>query len=75
MRNVKEGHINLTDGWIFFPDPKEGDKGKFIHLPSEDCQMIDSLWNPKGLPDMFFFRYLISKKGTKAGSQFGPKYF
>lgn len=75
MRDVQEKHINLKDGWIFYPDPKEGDKGKFIHLAPEDCQMIEDLWNPKGLPDMFFFRHLKSKKGTKAGKRFGPKYF
>lgn len=77
MRDVKEGHINLTDGWIFFPDPKEGDKGKFIHLAQEDCQMIKDIKNmvPPALPDTFFFRHLKSKKGTKAGKQFGPKYF
>lgn len=75
MRNVQEKHINLKDGWIFYPDPKEGDKGKFIHLDPADCQMIESLWNPKGLPDMFFFRHIKSKKGVQAGKQFGPKYF
>jgi integrase len=75
MRDIKEGHINLSDGWIFFPDPKEGDKGKFVHLAPKDCQLIESLWNPKGLPGMFFFRHLKSKKGTKAGKRFGPKYF
>ena len=75
MRNVQEKHINLSDGWIFYPDPKEGDKGKFIHLAPEDCQMIESLWNPKGMPSMFFFRHLKSKSGVKAGTQFGPKYF
>lgn len=77
IRNVKEGHINLTDGWIFFPDPKEGDKGKFIHLDTEDCQMIEGIKDmvPPALPGTFFFRHLKSKKGLKAGQQFGPKYF
>ena len=75
LRNVKEKHINLTDAWIFFPNPKEGDKGKFIHLAQDDCQMIESIWSPKGLPDMYFFRHLKSRSGVKAGVQFGPKYF
>ncbi len=75
MRDVKEKHINLSDGWIFYPDPKEGDKGKFIHLALEDCQLIESLWNPKGLPDMFFFRHMKTRSGIKEGVQFGPKYF
>ena len=77
MRNVKEGHINLTDGWIFYPDPKEGDKGKFVHLALEDCQMIKGIQSmvPPALLDTSFFRHLKSKKGTRAGKQFGPKYF
>lgn len=77
MRDVKEGHINITDGWIFYPDPKEGDKGKFIHLAPEDCQLIEGIKNmvPPALPDTFFFRHLKSKKGIKAGRRFGPKYF
>ena len=77
MRNVKEGHINLTDGWIFYPDPKEGDKGKFIHLSPDDCRMISDIRTmvPPALPDTFFFRHLKSKKGIKSGKQFGPKYF
>ena len=75
LRDIKEKHINLSDQWIFFPDPKEGDKGKFIHLAPEDCQMIDSFWNLKGLPDMYFFRHLKSRSGIQAGVQFGPKYF
>ncbi|MBU0972877.1 MAG: hypothetical protein KKC20_19685 [Proteobacteria bacterium] len=75
MRNVQEKDINIKDEWIFFPDPKEGDKGKFVHLATEDCQMIKSLWEPKGLPHMFFFRHLKSRSGVRAGVQFGPKYF
>jgi hypothetical protein len=75
MRNIQEGHINLKERWIFFPDPKEGDRGKFIHLADEDCQLINSFWEPKGLPHMFFFRHLQTRSGVKAGVQFGPKYF
>lgn len=74
MRDVQEGHINLQEQWIAIPDPKEGGS-KFIHLADEDTQMIESLWEPKGLPNMFFFRHLKAKSGVKAGTQFGPKYF
>ena len=75
MRNVKESHINLKERWTFFPAPKERDKGKFIHRTSEDCDMIVALWNPKGLPDMYFFRYMKPKQGLKVGTQYGPDYF
>ena len=74
IRNVQEGHINLIEQWIVFPDPKEK-KPKFIHLLPEHCDLVKSIWNPRGLPDMFFFRHLKTKSGVKAGSQFGPKYF
>jgi len=75
MTGLKEGNINLKDGWLFFPDPKEGDKGKFVHIDQEDCDLIRSVWAHKGLPTMPFFRHLQTKSGVKAGVQFGPKYF
>jgi len=74
MRNIQENHINLSEQWIVFPDPKEGDP-KFIHLMSKDCDLIKSLWEPKGLPHLHFFRHLQSRSGVQAGVQFGPKYF
>jgi integrase len=74
LRNVQEGHINLAEQWIVFPEPKEGEP-KFIHLVPEDCELIKSLWEPRGLPQMFFFRHLQSRSGIQAGRQFGPKYF
>lgn len=74
MRNVLEGHINLHENWIVFPAPKEKDP-KFIHLLDEHSEMINEIWNPRGLPDMCFFRHLKTKSGVKAGTQFGPKYF
>lgn len=75
MRDVKEGHINTQQGWIFFPDPKEGDKGKFIHLALEDCKMIEEIRGPKGIPDLYFFRHLKRRSGVQVGMQFGPKLF
>ena len=73
MRNVQEGHINLAERWIVFPDPKEGDP-KFIHLLPEHADLIQSVWSPRGLPHMYFFRHLKTKSGVLAGVQFGPKY-
>ena len=37
--------------------------------------MIESFWEIKGLPGMFFFRHLKSRSGIQAGKSFGPKYF
>ena len=74
MRNVQEGHINLKERWIVFPQPKERDP-KFIHLLPEHCELIDSVWKHKGLPHMFFFRHLTPQSGVQKGTQFGQKYF
>jgi len=74
MRNIQEGHINLSEGWIVFPNPKEKEP-KFIHLLPEHTELIKSIREPRGLPNMYFFRHLKTKSGVKAGIQFGPKYF
>ena len=76
MVEVKEGHINLTDGWIVFPQPKEKDP-KFIHLLPEFCEMIKEIRDmvPPTLPDVYFFRHITTRSGVKAGTQFGPGYF
>lgn len=39
MLNIKEGHVNLDEKWILFPDPKEG-IAKFIHLLDEHAELI-----------------------------------
>lgn len=76
MLNVKEGHINLNDGWIVFPQPKEREP-KFIHLLPELSELIEEVreMTPPALPEVYFFRHLKTRSGVKAGEQFGPKYF
>lgn len=76
MRAVKEGHINLSDGWVVFPQPKERDP-KFIHLLPEHCEMIREIKDmvPPTLPDIYFFRHLKAGRGKRAGGQFGDQYF
>lgn len=74
MRNVQEGHINLKERWIVFPQPKEK-KPKFIHLLPEHCELISSVWEPRGLPHMYFFRHVLSRSGVIKDEQFGQKLF
>ncbi len=76
MREVQEGHINLSDGWIVFPQPKE-QAPKFIHLLPEHCDMIKDIRDmvPPTMPDVYFFRHLKTGRGKKAGGQFGDQYF
>jgi hypothetical protein len=58
MLNVKEGHINLKDGWIVFPQPKEREP-KFIHLLPELSELIEAVkgMTPPALPEVYFFRH------------------
>ena len=76
MRDVLEGHINLNDGWIVFPKPKE-QTPKYIVLLPEHIDLIREIRGmaPRAMPDMPFFRHLKSRSGVQAGVQFGPKYF
>ncbi|WP_419174374.1 tyrosine-type recombinase/integrase [Desulfosediminicola sp.] len=75
MANVQEGHINLNENWIVFPQPKEREP-KFIHLLPEVAAQIRELRNQTpAMPHMYFFRHLKPRKGVKAGTKFGPKYF
>lgn len=74
MLDVKEGHINLRENWILFPDPKEGEP-KFIYLLPEHSDLIKEIRGPKGLPDMYFFRHIKTFSGVKAGIRFGRKQF
>ena len=73
LLNVKEGHINLQENWIVFPDPKEGTP-KFIHLLPEHSDLIREIRGPKGLPDMFFFRHIKPVSNIKVGTKFGDQY-
>lgn len=75
LRNIKEGHINLQENWIIFPQPKER-KPKYIHLLPEIADLFREVRDesPRGLPDMYFFRHLSPKNGLKPGTKFGPRY-
>jgi len=72
LRSVLERHIDLENGVIIIPHPKEG-KPKYAFLSEQDVELIAEF--PMGLPDIFFFRHLGGVKGMKPGAQFGPKYF
>ena len=76
MVKVLEGHINIDDGWIVFPQPKERDP-KYIILLQEHIKLIQQIRDmvPHALPSMPFFRHLKSRSGVQSGVQFGPKYF
>lgn len=75
LLNVKEGHINLTENWIVFPQPKEKEP-KFIHLLPEYSALIKEIRNMSpAMPNVFFFRHLKSGPSVTAGSKFGLHLF
>jgi len=74
MINVKEGHINLSDLYILFPQPKEREP-KYIHLLPEVAEEIREMQRQHpAVPSMYFFRHLKRRNGLRVGTKFGPKY-
>ena len=71
LRNVKEGHINGSDGFLIIPHPKEK-APKIIYLLDEDIELLREM--PKGLPELYFFRHHKGNGNAKPGSQFGKDY-
>lgn len=69
--NIKEKHIDLQQGEILIPDPKEK-KPKHIFLLDEDVDLLGSF--PRGFPELYFFRHNKGKGGVRPGDKFGDKY-
>jgi integrase len=72
MRNLKEGHIDLKQGFFFIPHPKEK-RPKIVPLIKEDLDILKKL--PVGMPDLYFFRHGSGVSGCKSGERFGHKAF
>lgn len=73
LRNLKEGHIDLKQGFLFIPHPKEK-RPKIVPLIQADIEILKSL--PRGLPDLYFFRYGSGYESkVKAGNRFGQRVF
>jgi integrase len=71
MLNVRERDINLSEGFIVIPHPKEK-KPKAASLLDEDIEILKQF--PKGLPGLFFFRHPAGLSGARAGERFGNRY-
>ena len=72
LMGVKEGEIDLSNGYFIIPHPKEK-RPKLIPLLEEDIEVIKGL--PRGLPGLHFFRHTKGIKGAYEGQPFGEKYF
>lgn len=71
LLNIKEKHIDLGQGWILIPDPKEREP-KYVFLLEEDIEVLRSM--PRGFPELHFFRHTGGIKGVREGRQFGSRY-
>ena len=72
MVRLKEKHIDLENGYLIFPDPKEK-RPKLVPILEDDIELVRSF--TKGFPEMPFFRHVKGIKGCKAEAPFGRKYF
>lgn len=69
--NIQESHIDLQQGRILIPHPKEG-RPKYMYLIREDIDLLKVI--PRGLPDLYFFRHLKGNGAAKPGQRFGHDY-
>ncbi len=70
--NIQEKHIDLVQGLIYIPNPKEKTP-KFIMLLDDDVERLKEF--PKAINgELYFFRHLNGVKGATAGERFGQRY-
>ena len=69
---IKEKNIDLGNGYIIIPDPKEK-KPKLVPILDEDIKLIRSF--PKVFPELPFFRHKKGIQSIRENQPFGEKYF
>lgn len=72
MIRLKEGDIDLGNGYLYFPAPKEK-KFKSVPILPEDVESLRSF--VLSFPAMPFFRHDGGLQGVASGQPFGEKYF
>lgn len=72
LRHIKEGHIDLKQGLVFIPHPKEK-RPKLVPLIEDDIQTLKRF--PLAFPDLYFFRHNSGVSGVVPGQHFGMKLF
>jgi len=70
LLSLKEGHIDIGNGYFLFPHPKEK-RYKAVPLLDEDIETLKTF--PPALPNLHFFRHRSAKgqRVFKEGSPFG----
>lgn len=69
--SLTEGNIDLGNGYLFIPHPKEK-KPKLVPLLEEDVEIIRTF--PRGVPALHFFRHVAGISGTRENEPFGARY-
>jgi len=72
MIKIQEGEIDLSNGYLYFPHPKEK-TFKTVPILPEDIELIKSCG--LSFPKLSFFRHIKGIKGCAEGQPFGLKYF
>lgn len=67
---IKEGHIDLEQGRILIPQPKEKEP-KYVYLIREDIEILRK--EPRSFPELYFFRHFKRAGSVYPGAHFGDK--
>lgn len=68
---LREGDIDLSNGYLYFPHPKEK-KYKSVPLVREDVEILRS-FGPS-VPGLSFSRHDVGGSGTTPNEAFGPRF-
>jgi integrase len=69
---LKEGDIDIENGYLYFPHPKEK-RFKSVPILPDDIEALSSF--PRSLPSVSFFRHGGGISGVAEGESYGLKYF
>jgi len=72
LLHIKEKDIDLENGRILIRHSKTRDE-KFIFLLPDDIELLKQ--QPRGFPELYFFRHIKGRHGVKAGDPFAKNYF
>lgn len=72
MMSLKEGDIDVADGYLYFPHPKER-RFKSVPLISDDVELLKTFTFL--FPSSTFFRHDGGLQGTAKDQAYGEKYF
>ena len=72
LLNIRERNIDLRLSGIIIPHPKEK-RPKIVYLLSKDIEFIQM--QPRGLPNLYFFRHVTPARGRTVGSRWCKNYF